>query len=88
LRDTFQNGGILISHAPICLKRRSGKELGLVKEYDNKIPEVLLGDPVRLHQIILNPREQCREFTLKGKITVSVSLLNEDEKKSYRSNLL
>jgi PAS domain S-box-containing protein len=30
------------------------KNLRLIKEYDNKIPEVLVGDPVRLHQIILN----------------------------------
>src|SRR5688572_28780484 len=28
------------------------KNLVLVKEYDSKIPEVLVGDPVRLHQVI------------------------------------
>ena len=30
------------------------KNLALVKLYDNNIPQVLVGDPVRLHQIILN----------------------------------
>jgi len=30
------------------------KNLALVKEYDSRIPQVLVGDPVRLHQIILN----------------------------------
>src|SRR5204862_2059534 len=30
------------------------KNLQLIKEYDTRIPEVLMGDPVRLHQIILN----------------------------------
>ena len=57
------------------------KNLNLVKEYDNKIPEVLVGDPVRLHQIILNLVSNAVKFTNKGKITVSVRLLNEDEEK-------
>src|ERR1017187_8898916 len=55
------------------------KNLKLVKEYDSKIPEVLVGDPVRLHQIILNLVSNAVKFTTKGKITVSVNLLSEDE---------
>jgi len=57
------------------------KNLELVKEYDNKIPDVLVGDPVRLHQIILNLLSNAVKFTAEGKITVSVNLLNEDEDK-------
>jgi PAS domain S-box-containing protein len=57
------------------------KNLELVKEYDNRIPEVLLGDPVRLHQIILNLVSNAVKFTAKGKITVSVNLIHEDEQK-------
>jgi len=57
------------------------KNLLLVKEYDNKIPDVLVGDPVRLHQIILNLVSNAVKFTVKGKITVKVRLLNEDEEK-------
>ncbi len=56
------------------------KNLKLVKEYDLKIPEVLVGDPVRLHQIILNLVSNAVKFTHKGKITVSVRLLKQDEK--------
>src|SRR5436190_10945006 len=55
------------------------KNLQLVKEYDNRIPEVLLGDPVRLHQIILNLLSNAVKFTSKGKITVSANLIDEDE---------
>jgi len=55
------------------------KNLQLIKKYDNKIPKVLVGDPVRLHQIILNLVSNAVKFTTKGKITVSVRLLNEDE---------
>ena len=54
------------------------KNLELVTEYDTNIPKVLLGDPVRLHQIILNLISNAIKFTSKGKITVTVRLLNED----------
>jgi len=57
------------------------KNLELIKEYDNRIPEVLLGDPARLHQIILNLLSNAVKFTEKGKITIHVQLLNEDEEK-------
>lgn len=55
------------------------KNLLLIKEYDQSIPEVLVGDSVRLHQIILNLVSNAVKFTSKGKITVSVALLSEDE---------
>ncbi|MFH2143266.1 MAG: ATP-binding protein [Bacteroidota bacterium] len=58
------------------------KNLELIKEYDDKIPEVLVGDPVRLHQIILNLISNAVKFTSKGSITVSVRLLTEDEEKA------
>jgi PAS domain S-box-containing protein len=58
------------------------KNLELVKEYDKRIPEVLVGDPVRLHQIILNLVSNAVKFTTEGKITVSVKLLSEDNEKA------
>ena len=54
----------------------------LVKEYDNKIPEVLLGDPVRLHQIIMNLVSNAIKFTTNGEITVRVLLVYEDEEQA------
>ena len=58
------------------------KNLELVTEYDHSIPEVLVGDPVRLHQIILNLVSNAVKFTSKGKITVRVHLLSEDDEKA------
>lgn len=55
------------------------KNLKLVTHYDNDIPEVLLGDPVRLHQIILNLVSNAVKFTSIGKITVSVKLVSETD---------
>lgn len=53
------------------------KNLKLVTHYDTNIPEVLIGDPVRLHQIILNLVSNAVKFTNHGKITVSVDLLSQ-----------
>jgi signal transduction histidine kinase/CheY-like chemotaxis protein len=55
------------------------KNLLLIKEYDAHIPDVLLGDPVRLHQIILNLVSNAVKFTSTGTITVRVGIEEEDE---------
>lgn len=55
------------------------KNIELVLNYDQQIPEVLLGDAVRLHQIILNLISNAVKFTNEGKITVSTKLI-ENEK--------
>lgn len=57
------------------------KNLRLVREYDKTIPQVLVGDPVRLHQIILNLVSNAVKFTTNGKITVSVRMKSEDDEK-------
>ncbi len=57
------------------------KNLEIVKEYDNKIPNVLLGDAGRLHQILLNILSNAIKFTENGKITIAIRLLNEDKEK-------
>jgi PAS domain S-box-containing protein len=57
------------------------KNLKLITNYDASIPEVLVGDPIRLHQIILNLLSNAIKFTNKGNITVSVSLVSENEEK-------
>lgn len=53
------------------------KNLKLIQEYDTSIPEVLVGDPVRLHQIILNLVSNAVKFTASGDITVKVKMIYE-----------
>ncbi len=57
------------------------KNLELVVDFDKNIPKVLLGDPVRLHQIILNLVSNALKFTSQGMITVVVKMLREDDEK-------
>lgn len=55
------------------------KNLELVEVYDNKIPPILVGDLLRLNQIILNLISNAVKFTHKGKIKLTIKLLHEDQ---------
>ena len=57
------------------------KNIELVSEYDDHIPNGLIGDPARLHQVIMNLLSNAVKFTNKGKITVSTRLVYESSKK-------
>ncbi len=58
------------------------KNLEFVAEYDNAIPEVLVGDPMRLRQIILNLVSNSVKFTAEGKIMLNISLVKADAVKA------
>lgn len=57
------------------------KNTELIKEFDHRIPKILLGDSLRLRQIIMNLLSNAVKFTSGGKITVRVRLLKEDKEK-------
>lgn len=54
------------------------KSLELLVEIDEEIPEYLVGDQVRLNQILLNLAGNAVKFTSKGKISVKCQLLERD----------
>ncbi|HBH85827.1 MAG: hypothetical protein A2X05_00360 [Bacteroidetes bacterium GWE2_41_25] len=78
-KTPFRIGASISSMIHLFEAKILEKNLKLIKKFDKKIPEVLVGDPVRLHQIILNLISNSVKFTTKGKITVCVSLMHEDE---------
>jgi CheY-like chemotaxis protein/nitrogen-specific signal transduction histidine kinase len=61
--------------------RLQEKNIAVVKDFDPRIPEVLSGDPVRLHQVILNLMSNAVKFTKEGTISIGVKLLQEEGEK-------
>jgi PAS domain S-box-containing protein len=58
------------------------KNLKMIVKLDTKIPSTLVGDPIRLHQIILNLVSNAIKFTLEGEITVELKLLSQNKEQA------
>ena len=54
------------------------KKLLLKFEYDNNIPEIIIGDDERLKQVLINLLNNAIKFTQHGSITLQVKLLKTD----------
>ena len=57
------------------------KNIELIRDYDDTIPELLLGDPMRLRQILLNLISNAVKFTSEGQIAIGVKRLDENDEK-------
>ncbi|BAU54186.1 response regulator [Mucilaginibacter gotjawali] len=72
-----------IIYTTILMMEAKSKQKGIFIKYsiDDKIPEIILGDSVRLSQILLNLVSNAIKFTQKGQITISAICLQETEEK-------
>lgn len=55
------------------------KSIGLEYHIDDDVPAVIVGDPYRLNQIIMNLTSNAIKFTEKGGITIRVSCVEKTE---------
>jgi two-component system sensor histidine kinase/response regulator len=55
------------------------KGLELVTDIDHNIPQTLLGDPLRLQQIIVNLVNNAVKFTEKGTVCIKIRIINDAE---------
>ncbi len=56
--------------------RAHEKNLELVYEIDQRVPEIVVGDPGRLRQILLNLVGNAIKFTAQGEIVVTVKMIS------------
>ncbi|SHN50058.1 PAS domain-containing hybrid sensor histidine kinase/response regulator [Desulfovibrio litoralis] len=77
----FSLGDVLNGISAIVLDkaREKGLEFNLLAEKD--IPPILFGDPLRLHQILLNLVSNALKFTEEGSVSLSVALKNHIDNK-------
>lgn len=85
---TFSVGELFESLNVMLMGKAKEKNLELVFSYDKNIPDVLLGDPTRLSQIIINLTGNAIKFTQTGKVTVHAKLLQQisDNTEGNRNN--
>jgi|CryBogDrversion2_1035201.scaffolds.fasta_scaffold00022_9 signal transduction histidine kinase/CheY-like chemotaxis protein len=57
--------------------RAKGKGVELSYRIQSSVPECIIGDAIRLHQILVNLTNNALKFTLEGSVVVSVEILDE-----------
>lgn len=83
-------GKFLIEHTPFDIREllhslqlmfateAAAKEIDFICEVDKAVPQVLVGDPNRLSQVIVNLVGNALKFTGEGSVNLACKLLKED----------
>ena len=72
---------ILKSLNAMLAQKAKEKNIELVFECNNNVPDILLGDPTRLTQILINLIGNAIKFTPKGRVEVFVKLLKSENER-------
>ncbi|MBS1161399.1 MAG: hypothetical protein H6R15_3818 [Proteobacteria bacterium] len=73
-RTAFRLDDCLQNLAAVCLQKASERGLELLFDIAPEVPDALLGDPLRLNQVLLNLLGNAIKFTEQGEITLAVSV--------------
>jgi len=74
-RTRFRLDDCLTNLADVCLQKASERGLELLFDVGHEVPDYLLGDPLRLNQVLFNLVGNAIKFTEKGEITLRVAVL-------------
>ncbi len=75
----FQLSDVLDNLSNIVGLQAQQKGLEFIYDIDTRIPQSLIGDPLRLGQILINLTNNALKFTQEGEIIISASLLSHQQ---------
>ncbi|MBI5589718.1 MAG: PAS domain S-box protein, partial [Deltaproteobacteria bacterium] len=73
----FELDKVMENVSNLILEKTASKGLELVFSIESGIPNCLVGDPLRLGQILVNYANNAVKFTEKGEIVISVKVMEE-----------
>ena len=78
-RTDFDLGQVLDSVTNLIAEKAAGKGLELIIDIADEVPTKLVGDPLRLGQILVNYANNAVKFTERGEIEISIALAQADD---------
>ena len=78
----FQLDEVLDNLSTLVTLKAQEKGLEVLFAFDKSVPRSLIGDPLRLGQILVNLTNNAVKFTERGEIVVSIKLLNLESGKA------
>jgi signal transduction histidine kinase/CheY-like chemotaxis protein/HPt (histidine-containing phosphotransfer) domain-containing protein len=81
-RSSFQLKKLIARHINFIRMSASEKHLQLSLQIDDTIPDYLIGDSVRINQVMMNLTGNAIKYTRKGKVEVLIDLLSLEEKEA------
>ena len=75
----FELDKVLDNVANLVAEKTTEKGLELIFDTDKNVPNYLVGDPLRLGQILINYANNAVKFTEKGEIAIHISVKEESE---------
>jgi PAS domain S-box-containing protein len=78
----FNLQDVIDNLADLFLAKNISKELELIIDIHANIPEILIGDPIRLRQILANLVSNAFKFTEKGEICISAEAKSIEENRT------
>ena len=76
----FNLSRVLEEVTNLAIERAATKGIELIIKIDPSVPQILIGDPMRLAQILTNFLSNAVKFTEKGEICIRVDLLHSPDK--------
>ena len=85
--DDYDSMSIINDVTNIVMTRLKGKDVELILDIPPSLPSKLLGDNIRIKQVLLNLANNAAKFTSRGKITLKVNYekIADDEIELYVS---